>query len=145
MYLEDYQPGSVFSLDPVSVLRADVIDFGTRYDPQPFHVDPDAAEHGPFGGLIASGWQTCALTMRALVAGYFSPLSSLGSPGIDEIRWSAPVRPGDVLSVKVTVLESRRSNSKPDRGIIRSRVETVNQSGVPVLSMTALNLIRARP
>ncbi len=144
VYLEDYRPGSVFTLDPVSVTEQEIIDFGSSYDPQPFHVDPEAAAGGPFGGVIASGWHTCALTMRALVAGYFSPLSSLGSPGIDEIRWSAPVRAGDVLSASVTVVENRVSSSKPDRGIIRSRIETSNQDGTVVLSMTAVNLIRAR-
>ncbi|MDQ6850392.1 MAG: MaoC family dehydratase [Actinomycetota bacterium] len=144
MYLEDYAPGSVFSLDPVSVTQQDIIEFALSYDQQPFHTDPVAAADGPFGGIIASGWQTCALTMRALVAGYFSPLSSLGSPGIDEIRWPAPVRGDDVLTVNVTVLENRPSSSKPDRGIIRSHIQTMNQNGVVVLTMTAINVIRTR-
>lgn len=144
MYLEDYAPGSVFSLGPVSVTQQDIIEFALSYDQQPFHTDPVAAADGPFGGIIASGWQTCALTMRALVAGYFSPLSSLGSPGIDEIRWPAPVRGDDVLTVNVTVLENRPSSSKPDRGIIRSHIQTMNQNGVVVLTMTAINVIRTR-
>ncbi len=144
MYLEDYAPGSVFSLGPVSVTQQDIIEFALSYDQQPFHTDPVAAADGPFGGIIASGWQTCALTMRALVAGYFSPLSSLGSPGIDEIRWASPVRGDDVLTVNVTVLENRPSSSKPDRGIIRSHIQTMNQNGVVVLTMTAINVIRTR-
>ncbi len=143
MYLEDYPAGAVFTLGPVSVDEQEILEFGRRYDPQPFHADPVAAADGPFGGLIASGWHTCGLTMRALVAGYFSPDSSLGSPGIDELRWPAPVRPGDVLMVKVEVLENRQSSSKPDRGIVRSRITTTNQNGVLVLSMIAVNLIRA--
>jgi len=144
VYLEDYAPGSVFSLGPVSVTQQDIIEFALSYDQQPFHTDPVAAADGPFGGIIASGWQTCALTMRALVAGYFSPLSSLGSPGIDEIRWASPVRGDDVLTVNVTVLENRPSSSKPDRGIIRSHIQTMNQNGVVVLTMTAINVIRTR-
>lgn len=144
MYLEDYRPGTVFDVGQVSVTEQEILDFGRSYDPQPFHTDPIAAADGPFGGVIASGWQTCGLTMRALVAGYFSPLSSLGSPGIEEIRWPAPVRPGDLLNVEVEVLENRRSASKPDRGIVRSAITTVNQHGTVVLTMNAINLIRAR-
>ncbi len=145
MYLEDYRPGVVFALGQVSITEQEILDFGRSYDPQPFHTDLAAAADGPFGGVIASGWQTCGLTMRALVAEYFSPLSSLGSPGIDEIRWPAPVRPGDVLSVEVEVLDNRRSASRPDRGIVRSAITSVNQQGAVVLTMNAINLVRARP
>jgi acyl dehydratase len=145
MYLEDYEAGRQFDLGTVSVSEDEILEFGRSYDPQPFHTDPVAAAESPFGGVIASGWQTCGLTMRALVANFFSPLSSLGSPGIDEVRWPAPVRPGDVLSVRATVLENRPSKSKPDRGIIRTRIESTNQDGVTVLTMSAVNLIRARP
>ena len=144
MYLEDYTVGRVFTLDPVSATQDEIIEFARQFDPQPFHVDPDLPDN-PFGGVIASGWHTCALTMRSLVAGYFSPESSLGSPGIDEIRWAAPVRPGDQLTVTAEILENRRSVSKPDRGIIRGRVTVTNQDGVVVLTLVALNLIRARP
>lgn len=145
MYLEDYRPGAVFALGQVSITEQEILDFGRSYDPQPFHTDLAAAADGPFSGVIASGWQTCGLTMRALVAEYLSPLSSLGSPGIDEIRWPAPVRPGDVLSVEVEVLDNRRSASKPDRGIVRSAITSVNQQGAVVLTMNAINLVRARP
>lgn len=145
MYLEDYVADSVIELGSASVSEDEIIEFAQRYDPQPFHVDPAAAAESAYGGLIASGWHTCALTMRALATQYLSPASSLGSPGIDELRWQAPVRPGDVLSVRVTVLDTRASSSKPDRGIVRSRVETINQDGTKVLTMTAINLVRRRP
>jgi acyl dehydratase len=145
MYLEDYQPGRVFELPPVSVSLAEILEFARSFDPQPLHVDAGAAAAGPFGEIIASGWHTCALTMRALVADYFSAESSLVSPGIDELRWVAPVRAGDTLTARVTVIENRPSNSRPDRGLIRSQVENVNQDGTLVLSFVAMNLILRRP
>ena len=104
-----------------------------------------AAADGPFGGLIVSGWHTAALTMRLLVENYLSAEASLGGAGVDEIRWPLPVRPGDTLRVRATVVESRRSLSKPDRGIIKTLAETVNQDGRTVMRCTAINLLRVRP
>ena len=104
-----------------------------------------AAADGPFGGLIASGWHTAALTMRQLVDNYLSAEASLGGAGVDEIRWPLPVRPGDTLRVRATVVESRRSLSKPDRGIIKTLIETANQDGQTVMRCTAINLLRVRP
>ncbi|HWE90464.1 MAG TPA: MaoC family dehydratase [Pseudonocardiaceae bacterium] len=144
-YFEDYEPGSTQDCGSVSVTEDEIIEFAKQYDPQPFHVDAGAAADGPFGGLIASGWHTTALMMRLLADGYLSGASSLGSPGIDELRWLRPVRPGDVLRVRVTVLEIRPSSSKPDRGLVRSRVEMTNEAGEPVLRLIALNLVRRRP
>lgn len=144
-YFEDYVPGSVHDLGTISVSEAEIIEFAKDYDPQPFHIDPVAAKTGPFGGLIASGWHTTALMMRLFVEGYLSSASSLGSPGVDEVRWLRPVRPGDVLSVAAIVEDSRVSNSKPDRGLTRTRIEMTNVAGEPVLRMTAINLIRRRP
>ena len=144
-YFEDYQPGSVHELGSVPVTEAEMVDFARLYDPQPFHTDPEAAKNGPFGGLIASGWQTCALTMQRFVPGYLSPASSLGSPGIDELRFAVPVRPGDELSVRATVLSARPSASKPDRGIVRTKLETRNSDGEVVLSMILINLMLRRP
>ncbi|SFL43575.1 MaoC family dehydratase [Geodermatophilus ruber] len=143
-WFEDYTPGTTAEFGPLRVAEDDVVDFGRRFDPQPFHVDAEAAAAGPFGGLIASGWHTCALMMRLLADEYLSPVSSLGSPGVDELRWIAPVRPGDALILRTTVEEARRSRSKPDRGLVRTRVELLNQGGTVVLTMTAMNLIRAR-
>src|SRR5580692_2356968 len=113
-YFEDYVPGSVHEFGSVQVEESEIIDFGKRFDPQDFHTDPEAAARGPFGGLIASGWHTGALMMRMLVDNYLSKASSLGSPGIDELRWLRPVRPGDTLRLRATVLDSKRSQSKPD-------------------------------
>jgi len=144
-WFEDYLPGTTTELGSIRVDEAEVVDFAQRYDPQPFHVDRAAAAAGPFGGLIASGWHTCALMMRLLVEQYLSPVSSLGSPGVDELRWLRPVRPGDELVLRTTVEEARRSTSKPDRGIVRTRVELVGQEGRAVLRMLATNLVRARP
>lgn len=144
-WFEDYAVGSTQEHGPIRVDEAEVLDFGRRFDPQPFHVDPEAAAAGPFGGLIASGWHTCALMMKLLAEDYLSPVSSLGSPGIDELRWLQPVRPGDELVLRTTVQEARVSRSKPDRGIVRTQVKLANQDGAVVLGLLAMNLIRTRP
>ena len=144
-YFEDYALGSTRECGSVNVDEAGIIAFAKEFDPQPFHVDPVAAAAGPFGGLIASGWHTAALVMRLLVGNYLSAESSLGSAGLDEIRWPYPVRPGDTLRVRATVVESRRSLSKPDRGIIKTLVEAVNQDGRTVMRATAINFVRVRP
>jgi acyl dehydratase len=144
-YFEDYVPGSTSEHGPIRVDETEVVDFGRRFDPQPFHVDADAAAAGPFGGLITSGWHTCALMMRLLAEEYLSPASSLGSPGIDELRWSLPVRPSDELTLRATVEDAQPSRSKPDRGIVKTRVELRNQAGHVVLHLLAINFIRRRP
>ncbi len=144
-YFEDYVVGRSTEHGSVLVEEAEVVEFARRFDPQPFHVDREAAADGPFGGLIASGWHTCALMMRLLAQEYLSPVSSLGSPGIDELRWLLPVRPGDRLTLRTTVEEARPSRSKPDRGLVRTRVELVNGAGDVVLRLHAMNLIRTRP
>ena len=145
-YFDDFVPGSVHEYGPTApVSEAEIIDFARKYDPQPIHVDPDWARTGPFGGLIASGWHTAALTMRLLVNSYVPAAASLASPGIDELRWVRPVRPGDVLRVRVTVVEARPSQSKPDRGLIRSRIEVLDSAGSVVMTLVALNLVRRRP
>jgi acyl dehydratase len=144
-YFEDYALGTTYECGSFSIDAAGIIEFGKEFDPQPFHVDPVAAAGGPFGGLIASGWQTAALTMRLLVDSYLSAEASLGGAGVDEIRWPYPVRPDDTLRVRATVVESRRSLSKPDRGIIKTLAETVNQDGRTVMRCTAINLLRVRP
>jgi acyl dehydratase len=145
LYFEDYIPGSVHEFGPAVVDEAEIVEFARRYDPQPIHTDPRWARSGPFGGLIASGWHTAAITMRLLVDQYLPPAASLGSPGIDELRWLRPVRPGDELRVRVTVIEARPSRSKPDRGLLRSRIEVLEAGGSAVMTLTALNMIRRRP
>jgi acyl dehydratase len=144
-WFEDYVPGTSAEFGGVTVTEADILTFARQYDPQPFHTDPDAAARTPFGGLIASGWHTIALVMRVLVDHYLSRVASLGSPGIDELRWTRPVRPGDTLRVRVTVVDARRSRSKPDRGLVRTHIETLNHHDEVVMTLTAMNLLRCRP
>jgi acyl dehydratase len=143
-YFEDFVPGTTGEFGPIEVDVAEVIAFAERYDPQPIHTDPAAAATGPFGGLIASGWHTVSLVMRLLVDNYLARDASLASPGVDELRWLWPVRPGDRLRVRATVVEARRSQSKPDRGLVRTKIEAVNQDDHVVLSMVAMNLFRCR-
>jgi acyl dehydratase len=144
-YFEDYEPGMTRDCGSVSVDQAEIISFARQFDPQPFHVDPVAAADGPFGGLIASGWHTAGLVMRLIVDNYVSPESGLGSAGLDELRWPNPVRPGDTLRVRVTVLEARRSQSKPDRGVLKTLIEAENQDGLPVMRASSINFVRVRP
>ena len=143
-HFEDFVPGMVGEFGPIVVDEAEVIAFARQYDPQPIHIDPAAAANGPFGGLIASGWHTVSLVMRVLVDNYIARVASLASPGVDELRWLWPVRPGDRLRVRATVVEARRSQSKPDRGLVRTKIEALNQDGRVVLSMVAMNLFRCR-
>ena len=140
-YFENYEKNSVFLFGPLNILEKDIIEFAKLYDPQPFHIDPNVAKNGPYKGIIASGWHTCALVMRTLVENYFSTISSIGSPGIDELRWLFPVRPGDELSVRVTVLGTRRSQTRPDRGIVKTFVEVINQEELIVMSFRSVNFI----
>ena len=139
-WFEDYRPGLVLAFGSIRVEEAEVIEFARRYAPQPFHIDADAAAKGAYGGLIASGWHTGSLMMRMLVEHYLSA-ASLGSPGLDELRWAQPVRPGDTLSVRVTVLEARRSRTRPDRGLVKSLMEVLNQRREVVMSVKATNFI----
>jgi acyl dehydratase len=143
-WFEDYLPGSVGVFEGIAFTEDDIVDFARRYDPQAIHADPLSAQTGPFGGLIASGWHTVALVMRVLVDQYLSHVAALVSPGIDELRWLAPVRPGDALTVRVTVTEAVPSRSKPDRGLVRTYVEAINQRGEIVLTMKAMNLMLRR-
>jgi acyl dehydratase len=135
LHFEDFEPGQVYELGSHTVTEEEIIDFGRAWDPQPFHVDPVAAQSSPFGGLIASGWHTGSLWMRLYVTSILGSAAGMGSPGIEELRWLAPVRPGDTLSARMTVLETKPSERNPGRGTIRSRSEMVNQDGVTVMSM----------
>jgi acyl dehydratase len=141
---EDYHPGAVFEYGDVRVTEAEIIEFARRYDPQDMHVDPEAAARGRFGGLVASGWHTAAMTMRLVAENFLPKAASLASPGIDELRWLKPVRPGDVLRIRVTVVEATPSRSRSDRGMVRSLVETLNQDGDVVMTMKPMNIIRRR-
>jgi acyl dehydratase len=144
-YFEDYPPGAVFTAGAIPVDAAEIVDFAGKYDPQPMHTDPEAAARGRFGGLIASGWHTGAMMMRLFADNFLSPASSIASPGLDELRWLHPVRPGDLLSLRVTIQEARRSRTRPDLGIVRSHVEVLNQEGEVVMSLKPISFIRCRP
>jgi acyl dehydratase len=141
-YFEDYVPGLVVAYGPIGVDADEIVAFGRKFDPQPFHVDPERAD--AFGGLIASGWHTAGLMMRLLVDHFLPSKAALGSPGVDELRWLAPVRPGDALTLRITVTEARRSRSKPDRGLVRTENEFVNQRGEAVMTLKAMVLMRCR-
>jgi acyl dehydratase len=143
-YFEDYVEGDVHEFGHIEVLESEMLSFAERFDPQPFHTDPKAAGKSIYGGLIASGWHSASLMMRLFVDHYLTHNASLGSPGVDELRWLKPVRPGNSISLKVTVSKTNRSRSKPDRGIVHSYVEALNQDGEVVMTMKALNFISLR-
>ena len=143
-YFEDYTPGAVFEYGEIAVDEAEIIYFARCFDPQDMHVDPAAAARGRFGGLIASGWHTAAMMMRLFADNFLSKAASLASPGIDELRWLHPVRPGDVLRIRVSVLEATRSRSRPDRGMVRTFVEVLNQNEEVVMSLKPMNIIGCR-
>jgi len=143
-YFEDYVVGSVYEFGSITVTEEELIDFARKYDPQPFHVDPEAAKNSHFGGLISSGWLTASLMMRLLVDNYVSSVASLGSPGVKELKWIKPVRPGDELSIRVTIDEARRSRSKPDRGMVGISVEVLTQKREIVMTMQSVGMVLCR-
>ncbi len=143
-YFEDYSAGERHDLGAYPITEPDIVSYARRYDAQAFHLDPNAARQSIYGGLIASGWHTGSIMMKLLAEHFISPHSSMGSPGVDEVRWPRPVRPGDVLRLRVTVIDKRRSVSKPDRGLLRLRQECVNQRGEIVMSLTAMMFCRCR-
>ncbi len=143
-YFEDYVVGEVYEFGPVRVNEDEMVAFAKRYDPQEFHVDPEAAKKRAFGGLIASGWFTAALVMRALVDHYISSIASMGSPTAGEVSWLKPVRAGDELTLRVEIREARRSTSKPDRGLVSAHVDVLNQNREKVMVREAVSFVRLR-
>ena len=141
---EDFPAGSVRRFGAMTVTRDDVLDFARRFDPQPFHLDDAAAAASLFGKLSASGWLTCAMAMRMMCDGYLLNSTSLGSPGIDKLKWHKPVYPGDTLSMRITVMESRAMGSRPDVGLVRTLSEVLNQHGEVVQSMEGWGMFRRR-
>ena len=144
-WFEDYAPGETFEFGDHLVTEEEIVEFARRYDTQPFHVDPVAAAQSSFGGLVASGWMTAAVLMRMMCDHFIAPASAMGSPGIDHLRWQHPVRPGDRLRARVSVVETRRSQSKPDRGAVVLRQELINQAGEVVMSVDGRTILRCRP
>ena len=143
-HFEDFAPGLSFDVGSAVANEAEMVAFARAFDPQPFHVDPEAAARSPFGGLVASGWYTAALVMRCMVEGYLLDTDGFGSPGVDALRFLHPVRPSDTISVHCTVVDRRVSSSKPDRGIVTIRATGVNQHGTTVITFDGLVLLRLR-
>lgn len=144
-WFDDFRAGEVFEFGDRLIDEAEIVAFARQFDPQPFHVDAQAALRSIYGGLIASGWHTTALMMRMMVDHFIPTLSSMGSPGMDEVRWLKPVRPGDRLRVRLTVAEVRPSSSKPDRGVLHQQLTVLNQRDEPVMTCRGMGMYRRRP
>jgi acyl dehydratase len=144
LHWEDFPAGLVMDLGSTPVQRDAVLAFAAAFDPQPFHLDEAAARDSLFGGLCASGWHTAAMTMRMMCDGYLLRAASLGSPGIDALRWLKPVFPGDTLAVRMEVLHARPMASKPQVGLVQSRWTVRNQHGEPVMTMEGWGMFRRR-
>lgn len=146
LYLEDVQPGQIFEGSTrIRIDRDRIKSFAAEFDPQPFHLDEQAASNSIFGGLAASGWHTAAATMRLLVDSEFKPAGGIIGAGFDEFRWPRPVRPGDELHVRSEVLEVRPSKSRPDQGVVKVKTTTLNQNEEPVLTFIGNLIVQARP
>lgn len=144
-WFEDYEVGGTYTLGSFSLTEAEIIDFARRFDPQPFHIDQAAAAASPYGGIIASGWHTGSSVMRLMVDEFISACAGLGSPGLDEIRWLKPVRPGMRLTVRITIKEARISKTKPDRGFIKHFIEALNDADEQVMTILGMGMVRTRP
>lgn len=144
-YFEDFEVGKIIDVGSRTVTEEEIIDFAKQFDPQPFHVDKAVAAQSMYGGIIASGWHTCGMIMRLMVDGFLNKSASLGSPGVDEIRWIKPVRGGDTLTVTTTALEMRPSGSKPDRGVVVTQWQATNQHGELVAIVKGMGMFQRRP
>ena len=137
LYWEDFTPGRVMAYGPRRVTREEILDFAAEFDPQPFHLDETAALATMLGGLCASGWHSCCILMRMMADGFVLNSSSMGAPGVDEVQWLAPIRPGDDLTLRATVLSTRASGSRPDMGFVNVLLELFNAAGKPVMTLKA--------
>ena len=144
-WFDDYAAGEVFEFGSYQITEEEIVGFARKYDPQPFHVDPTEAAASPYQGLIASGWMTAAVAMRMVCDHFVPPCSSMGSPGVEQVRWLHPVRPGDRLRMRVSILAVQRSRSKPDRGVVTVRQEVLNQHQQTVMSLDGKSMHRVRP
>ena len=136
-YWEDFTPGQVIEYGPRRVTREEIVGFAAEFDPQPFHLDEAAARASMLGGLCASGWHSCCILMRMSADGFVLNSSSMGAPGVDEVRWLLPIRPGDDLTLRATVLSTRASNSRPDTGFVNVLLALYNAVGKCVMSLKA--------
>ena len=143
-YWEDFVAGSTARYGPRLITREEIVAYAAEFDPQPMHVDEEAARATMLGGLAASGWHTCAILMRMIADGFVLQSSSLGSPGVEEVKWLRPVRPGDRLTVRASVLRTRPSNSRPGMGFVKFRYEMFNQSGDCVMTLVSTMMAARR-
>ena len=143
-YFEDFYPGQEIDLGERSVSEEEIVAFARQFDPQPFHVDRDAARASIYGGVIASGWHTCSLMMRMVVDGLMASSSSMGSPGLDGVRWLRPLRAGDTIRVRYLTTQVKASNSKPDRGVVWSKWTAINQHGEEICTIEGMGMFRRR-
>jgi acyl dehydratase len=144
-WFDDFTVGEQLAFGDYLITEEEIVDFARRYDPQPFHLDHEAARASHFGGLVASGWMTSSVLMRLMVDHFIPRQASMGSPGVDEIRWVKPVRPGDRLSARLEVADCVPSRSKPDRGVVHTRWQVLNQDGEVVMTMRGMGMYRRRP
>ena len=144
LYWEDFKPGTVAEYGPRRVTREEIVAFASEFDPQPMHLDETAARATMLGGLGASGWHMCCLTMRMLCDGYLLDSSSMGAPGVDEVRWLAPLRSDTQIRVRTTVLESRASKSRPEMGLAKMQFDLLDDAGNCLMTMTSTQLLGRR-
>lgn len=143
-YFEDYVPGESYEFGYAVADRGEILQFARRFDPQPIHIDEQFAQTGPFGGIIASGWHTSSILMRLVADHVVSKVASLASPGVDDLRWTVPLRPGDRVWLRATIVDARVSNSKPDRGLVKIKCDLVNQDDAQVMSLVAMTFLSRR-
>ena len=144
-FFEDFTKGDVAEYGPRSVTREEIVAFAAEFDPQPIHLDEAAGRASMLGGLSASGWHTCALAMRMIADGFLLESSAMGAPGVDEVRWIAPLRPGDSITLRASVLDTRLSRSRADMGFVTFRFDLINQSGATVMTMSSSLMLGRRP
>jgi acyl dehydratase len=133
LYFEDFKPGTVTDYGPRLVTREEIVAFAAEFDPQPMHLDEDAARSSMLGGLAASGWHTCCLMMRMAADGFVLNSSSMGAPGVDEVKWLKPLRPGIRITLRTTILDTRASNSRPEMGLVKVRMEVLDDERAPLM------------
>ena len=144
LYFEDFQPGTVSEYGPRLVTREEIVAFAAEFDPQPMHLDEEAGRAGMLGGLAASGWHTCCLMMRLAADGFILNSASMGAPGVDEVRWLAPLRPGRSITLRTTTLETRPSESRPQMGFVKMLFEVIDDADVTVMTLSSSLIMRRR-
>jgi acyl dehydratase len=141
---EDFSPGQVEEFGPRTITREEIVEFAAEFDPQPFHLDEEAARQSMLGGLCASGWHSCCILMKMISDGFLYRTAFLGAPGIEEVRWLAPVRPGTALTARASVVETRPSRSRPDIGFVKFRFELVDPGKTPLMTLVVSPMIGRR-